>query len=275
MINTCIVCKNDFKATRRKTKSCSRVCLGKYISSLDRGLKGKPKPKGFGEKISKSLTGKPKPWNRGKNNPNYGNKAQNKYKEKFLKAVKERGQPWTEKDRKLHSTRMKGSTNWMTGKRHSSETKKLLSQKAKERYKNKTTYYRINISKAEKIIHSFLQKEKISVIIQYSIPGIAFIYDFYIPEFNLIIEYNGDYWHFNPDKYKSTDSRTERDGSITTAADIWKRDKIKRKLAIANNYHYLVVWEGQHKRSNEKLEQIISKIIKEGRTSNEKTINFS
>jgi hypothetical protein len=29
------------------------------------------------------------------------------------------------------------------------------------------------------------------------------IFDVYLPQYNLLIEYNGDYWHCNPKKYNA------------------------------------------------------------------------
>ena len=73
-----------------------------------------------------------------------------------------------------------------------------------------------------------------------------FFYDIFIPKLNLIIEFNGDYWHANPDLYKASDLIHYRFGNIT-AEDIWNKDLKKKKLAELAGYSIITVWEKEIK----------------------------
>jgi G:T-mismatch repair DNA endonuclease (very short patch repair protein) len=81
------------------------------------------------------------------------------------------------------------------------------------------------------------------------------IYDIYIPDLNMLIEFNGDYWHCNPKIYSATYFNVKRD---MTAKQIWARDAKKKEVAIKNGYNYLVIWESDYRKSKR---IIIKKII--------------
>ena len=67
-----------------------------------------------------------------------------------------------------------------------------------------------------------------------------------------IIEFYGDYWHANPNKYKSTDKMYKG----VLAKEIWKKDK--KRLKTFSNYGYstLVIWEHELK----DLDDVLNKI---------------
>jgi hypothetical protein len=73
-----------------------------------------------------------------------------------------------------------------------------------------------------------------------------YFYDFYIPEINLIIEYNGDYWHANPEIYKSNDL-IKYPGREQLASDRWLKDKHKENIAIENKHNIITIWESEIK----------------------------
>jgi G:T-mismatch repair DNA endonuclease (very short patch repair protein) len=69
-----------------------------------------------------------------------------------------------------------------------------------------------------------------------------------------VIEFNGDYWHANPNIYK--------DGTIIrgrTAIEIQQRDKKKLQTALDLGFRVLTIWEAEYKVC--KLETI-EKVIK-------------
>lgn len=68
-----------------------------------------------------------------------------------------------------------------------------------------------------------------------------------------IIEFYGDYWHANPNKFKETDLIKKN-----TAKKIWDHDHKKVKSLQDSGYKVLVVWESDYKKN--KLE-IINKCI--------------
>ena len=69
-------------------------------------------------------------------------------------------------------------------------------------------------------------------------------YDFYLIDFNLLIEADGDYWHVNPVKYNENDILTE-----TQEKNI-ENDKFKNKLAKNNGYNLIRFWESDIKKKN-------------------------
>lgn len=73
---------------------------------------------------------------------------------------------------------------------------------------------------------------------------------------NIVVEYNGDYWHANPYRYKESDIVHH---SIS-AKDIWKKDKEKEELYNKLGYKVIYIWEKDYK---ENPDLTIEKVIKE------------
>lgn len=208
--------------------------------------KGKPKSKSHAANISKSLAGKPKPWNRGEGNPNYKNKAQSQPEARanFLAAVKLRGQSWTDQERKRHSQRMSTSTNKMRGQKHTPEALRRISAVKKKQYAEGTVNIRhFKLSRAEKDITNYLRQCGHNVKTQFHITGVPYLYDLFLPDLNLLIEYQGNYWHANPRKYPpGTLLNIQRKGP-TPVEVIWKRDQDKKEQAEQRGYRVVYVWE--------------------------------
>jgi len=77
-----------------------------------------------------------------------------------------------------------------------------------------------------------------------------YIFDFYLPDYNYIIECQGDYWHANPDIYQKENYTEAQKVNV-------ERDKRKIKYIKDNNYSYIFLWENFiHKNKN-----IINKIL--------------
>jgi len=72
------------------------------------------------------------------------------------------------------------------------------------------------------------------------ISGKAF--DFYVPNSNLLVEVNGDYWHANPEIYDESDIISYPGGEVVVG-EIRKRDQSKINLAEKTGYNVLEVWE--------------------------------
>lgn len=70
-----------------------------------------------------------------------------------------------------------------------------------------------------------------------------------------IIEYNGDFWHANPNKYVAEDVIKFPGCSPKTAKSVWELDEMKIKLAEKNGFVVMVVWESEFGRK-EKRETI-------------------
>lgn len=76
----------------------------------------------------------------------------------------------------------------------------------------------------------------------------GFIFD--IRYRNKLIEFNGDYWHCNPQIYNEYDEVNFPDGR-KMALDVWTRDEKKTRIANENGFSVLVVWESDYKKNKE------------------------
>lgn len=92
--------------------------------------------------------------------------------------------------------------------------------------------------------------------LQWSKSGDLYYFDFFIPELKFVIEFNGDYWHCNPSKYKGEYYHPHKK---MTAFQIWEYDDIKKNV-IKNEFGYnvFVVWENDVKKHKD---EVIDKII--------------
>jgi G:T-mismatch repair DNA endonuclease (very short patch repair protein) len=85
------------------------------------------------------------------------------------------------------------------------------------------------------------------------------ICDIYIPSFNLIIEYFGDYWHCNPKKYSQNYFNEKKN---MTAKEIWDYDNKKIDLIKNYGYNLEVIWESELKDDNKLINKIVEKYVK-------------
>lgn len=106
-------------------------------------------------------------------------------------------------------------------------------------------------SKGESRISDMLNSLEITHTRQYSIEyrdqcskKRRFFYDIYIPQLNLIIEYNGDFWHANPRIYNANDIMAYPGGPIT-AKERWQAEANKLDLAKKTNHNIIVIWESE------------------------------
>lgn len=75
---------------------------------------------------------------------------------------------------------------------------------------------------------------------------------------NKIIEYNGDFWHANPNFYES--DYIFKNGIY--ASDIWEKDKKKQLLAKEKGYEILTIWDSEYKKdSTNVLKKCLSFLI--------------
>lgn len=103
------------------------------------------------------------------------------------------------------------------------------------------------ISKPEKEIAKYLDDMGIEYHQQYHIDQISYWYDFYLPEYNLILEFQGNYWHANPKHYPSGTILRVLGTGETLVDDIWERDRLKRDAAIGSGYKFVAIWESDYK----------------------------
>jgi hypothetical protein len=173
-----------------------------------------------------------------------------------------------------------GEGNPFYGKTHTKKTKRKISEsrkgkatgdgnsmanevhrlKVKEKFlhriKNNPIVYQSR-SKNEKFIYE--QIKKIFVNATHSKVIKPYICDIFIPELNLIIEYNGDYWHCNPNKYNSDYYHKIKN---KTAKEIWEYDNTKIDLIKNKGYNLEIMWESDYNKSPFIINKIIEKYVK-------------
>jgi len=74
-----------------------------------------------------------------------------------------------------------------------------------------------------------------------------------------IVEYNGDQYHGNPNKYIAEDTPHPFRKDIT-AQEMWDNDKRKIDLAKENGFDVLIIWDSEYRLGNK--QDIINKCIK-------------
>lgn len=77
--------------------------------------------------------------------------------------------------------------------------------------------------------------------------------DGYIKSKNIVIEYNGDFWHANPLIYEAN-SLINYPGKSKYAKDVWNKDKERmQQIKHILNCKIIVVWENDYLNNKEKL----------------------
>lgn len=79
------------------------------------------------------------------------------------------------------------------------------------------------------------------------------IFDFYIPEKNMLIEVDGDYWHANPETVVTLNKIQERN---------LRNDKYKEGLALGLGYKLERVWESDLKLNYKTVKSNFKKLLK-------------
>jgi very-short-patch-repair endonuclease len=136
------------------------------------------------------------------------------------------------------------------GRKHSEETKEKMSKS-----------FIKNILKSNGVATSNLEKTFINKFIKpLNIKYQRFfhnehrkIYDLYLPEYKILIEIDGDFWHCNPKKYPN--------GPINEYQQVCiENDIFKNKWALENGYKLLRFWEND---INNNSQYIIESLKKE------------
>lgn len=120
------------------------------------------------------------------------------------------------------------------GRKHSNKTKEKMSDSAIQRIFNSPEKY-----------HTSILEEKFKIILDildikyqhfFFVKSIKKIYDFYLPDYNILIEVDGDFYHCNPYIYTSGPICETQKHNI-------ENDKIKNEWALNNGYKLLRFWE--------------------------------
>lgn len=79
-----------------------------------------------------------------------------------------------------------------------------------------------------------------------------FFYDFSIMNLKILIEFQGDYWHKNPQIYEYN----------LENLSIWLKDEFKKEIAEENGFQVFYVWESDYKKDKDKcVNELLQKIL--------------
>lgn len=237
---TCKHCSNTFTTRARFVDYCSTPCknpinrpghipwntgleMTEEYKSTKMNIEGLKKGHGWNKGIPNPE--QKQKWT-GSGNPNFGGGVSNQRK-------------------RTGSLSNPGEKNGMWGKKHSDAVKEICRQAKIKNFKD--GIYASSVSKGELELLEKLQKQLGEVVHQFTVPNYHRVYDFYIPLLNLIVEYDGDYWH-REEKYLNKDSRD-------TAKALKKGFKIFRywestvkQLGVDNILEDIVKLRGEHVR---------------------------
>lgn len=118
------------------------------------------------------------------------------------------------------------------------------------------TLPKFGTSKLEKYFETeFLKKLNINYQWQFEAKDIQRSYDFYLPEYNLLIEVDGDYYHVNPEIYEG------KKLTPTQKHDMWV-DKLKNEWALLHGIPLLRIWENDIRKNPEKVMKTIKERLR-------------
>lgn len=107
-------------------------------------------------------------------------------------------------------------------------------------------------------LHTSKLEEKFKLILDildikyqhtFYIKPIKAFYDFYLPDYNILIEVDGDFWHCHPIKYPQAEYSTQQRNII--------RDQEKNQWAQDNGYKLLRFWEDDINNNIKQVKQIL------------------
>lgn len=82
-------------------------------------------------------------------------------------------------------------------------------------------------------------------------------YDGYDSLTNTLIEYNGDFWHCNPNTYSADYLHPIRN---MTAKEIWEADRKKINAALDKGLKVIVVWESEYNKGDDRWKKMLKEL---------------
>ena len=77
-----------------------------------------------------------------------------------------------------------------------------------------------------------------------------YVYDFVDLNNKKIIEYNGDEYHANPEKFSKNDyPHPFYKENGPTSEEIWEKDKLKLDIAKSHGFEVLVIWDSEYRKN--------------------------
>lgn len=175
-------------------------------------------------------------------------KTDDKFREEFLSRVKD--------PKRIDKIRKASIKMWKDAKEHDREKfrRMLLSQKNKN--------FEINgfkMNQIEYTIASVLNELEVNWEYEkvFHIESNTYVPDFYLPDYDIIIECYGDFWHANPRYMKSNDTTHK----YVMASSVWERDERRIKELLTKVSNVLILWETDILDDSQKCKQQIIEMI--------------
>lgn len=129
-----------------------------------------------------------------------------------------------------------------------SERREIVIEKIRKGWykwaEKQTTFSHVMRSEKEDHVSDILKECGFEVIQQYKIKGLINPVDIFLPEHDIIVEFNGDYWHCNPRKYNPYFWNSPKQ---KYAYELWNKD-IEKLLSLNNKgYSVIILWENTYK----------------------------
>ena len=145
---------------------------------------------------------------------------------------------------------------WAEAKLHDLEKVKRMIYSSKNK---QFIHFGIKMNSIEYLIANLLKELNISFLYEsvVNLEEYTYVPDFYLPEYNTVIECYGDYWHANPVVYKSSDTIFR-----TPVLEIRNRDERKKELFIKYGYNFIYLWESDINNNLNQIKTQLCNILK-------------
>jgi very-short-patch-repair endonuclease len=105
--------------------------------------------------------------------------------------------------------------------------KEIADEKLLDWKKKNKIFSKSRLTSAEVKVHQILTECNINFIPQYAAFGKYYV-DVFIPNLNLVLEVDGDFWHANPSKYSANDI-LNFPSRPRTAMEVWESDRVRQQ----------------------------------------------
>ena len=255
----CEICKKEYKLI-------TKTHINKHGISLDEYLSNYPNSPLICEDTLKKHSEATKRYNEENGSPNKGIPKSKEHIENLKKAAKNRTKEHYQKianNKERNKKISDAKKDWWKDKSEEYKSDfiknkvipKIIENEGKDSYLKRLRaagilgHNKVRSQGKSKIANLFekqmiarIKDKNYECIEQFEIDG--YFYDAYIPEKNLILEFDGDYWHPNTVENCVSDRLTNQ----------WRIDRYKESLAIKKGYQIKRIRESEKDRINEILQ---------------------
>jgi hypothetical protein len=118
------------------------------------------------------------------------------------------------------------------------------------------TEFSLSSKKEKEFIEYCIKPLGIDYDTQYYLKDIHHYCDVYIPSKNMIIEFQGDYWHGNPNKYSNDELSEYQKKKVT-------KDNELREYCSENGINLIEIWESDYDRNYSGVKMLLEEQIKQ------------